>query len=224
MDPNQLWEPGEYQAIPQAIVYDESSGGTPCMTVTFLVNNTPKRVKLWLTPKAKLSTMKRLKDLGFNGSWEQPALTKNDPVTLTMRHGEYNGSWKEEWTYWGNGASVEKDMAKQFEAEYRSAGGVSKPAGRPANFNPTQAQTAPSQVNRPTPSRPSPPTTPNTGNQVVASNGDEAWDYWVNKHPQMPEQQRSEAWQKVVGDYKVPEDKLTPAQWNAIALAGDIPF
>lgn len=225
MDRDQLWEEGEYEAQPVSLCYKESAAkGTPYMEVSFNVDKQIKTVNLWLTEAAQSSTLNKLKALGFNGDfYESPAVDTTLKVTITCKHEEYNGKWKESWSYWGSRSSpIDKAKAAQLSAMYRAVGGtVSKPA--PKAPAPAPAPKAPAAA--PAPARPTPkPPAPAPSEEIVASNANEAWDYWCKNHP---EEARDEAWVNTIrqfGDKTGDESKVTPKEWNDIAKSGGLPF
>jgi len=213
MERNQLWEQGEYEAKPVSVCYKESAAkGTPYMEVSFRVAEQIKTCNLWLTEAAESSTLKKLEALGFNGDFlDNPTVDTSLVVTITCKHEEYNGKWKEAWSYWGSKSSpLDKAKAAQLQAKFKAAGGtVAKPAPKPA----------PKPV-APVPARPVAVEPAN----VVASNAEEAWDYWC-KH--FPEEGRDESWVNTIrqfGDKTGDESKLTPKDWNDIAKSGGLPF
>jgi hypothetical protein len=223
MDRDQLWEEGEYEAKPVSLVYKESAAkGTPYMEVSFNVDGKTKTCNLWLTEAAENSTLNKLKALGFNGDfYESPAIDITLVVSITCKHEEYNGKWKEAWSYWGSRSSpIDKAKAAALTARYRAAGGtVSKAPSRPA---PKPAATEPP---RPTPKPPAPkPAAPSPAEEVVASNANEAWAHWLKI---VPEQGRDEAWIEICkqyGDRTGDESKIKPNEWDEIAKTGGVPF
>lgn len=202
---DQLWnESNEWRGVPDSVAFKETSKGTPFMEVGFKVEGHTKYAKMWLTEKTEATTMQRLKDLGFNNDWENPRLTRTEPVRLTCKHTEYQGKWYEEWTYWGERqtAPVDKSKALRFAAAYRNVAGASAiPTAKPP---------------APTPPKPVAPVPKNEN--VVAHDENSAWEYWCKKTTD--EQLRNEGWLNTVQEIQ----PKTAADWNRVALAVDIPF
>lgn len=230
----QLWEEGDYEASPKSVVYAESGvNKTPHMIVTFDVGGHAKTAKLWLSPKARSRTLMLLKALGFNGKfYDNPQVDASLKVQLALKHAEYpvgSGQWKEEWTYWGPQATIERGAAATLEAEYRSMAPASSspPAGKPtpaaaaaAPSRPSAAETKPAA----TAPRPSVKADKPADEKPIASNANEAWAIWLTK---AQADTRDEKWGEILkqfGDKTGDESKVTPEEWNKIALAADIPF
>lgn len=210
---DQLWqESNEWEGLPKTVTYKETSKGTPFLEVMFMVEGQPKHAKFWLSERAIDSTMARLKDLGFNGNFDDPAITRTTPVRLACKHNEYNGKWYEEWTFWGDkqaAAPLDRTKAAQLTAQYRSI------AGKMPTPTPTPTPKAPSSM----PPRPTAPPAPVPADPTkVAKDEQSAWEYWVNKTTD--EKLRNEGWLATVAEIK----PKTEADWNRVALAVDIPF
>ncbi len=242
LEASRLWEEGEYEGIPCGIAYAESAlKGTPYMRVTFNIGGHKRDVNLWLSPAAETSTMSRLKDLGFNGDFVNPALSRTTPCRLTLKHGEYNGKPKEEWSYWGEqSANLDKSAAASLSAKFRqAAGSVPKPAGAPKPVplasDASRAPTAPAPApvpsaappapKAPPPPPPAPPTAPAEepafDKQQVAHDEQSAWAYWL-KQKGGDQQVATDGWLTALdGMGKRPS---TPEEWNKIALMADVPF
>lgn len=206
---DQLWtESNDWKGVPSGVKFKETSKGTPYMEVAFTVEGHTKYCKLWLTEKTEATTMQKLKDLGFNNDWDNPALNRTEPVRLTCKHSEWQGKWYEEWTYWGEREStpVDKSKAMRFAAAYRNVAGVS---GVPKPSTPSAS------VPKPTPPKPAPV---KQEENVVASDENSAWEYWCKKTTD--EKLRNEGWLQTVEEIK----PKTAADWNRVALSVDIPF
>lgn len=206
---DQLWtESNDWQGVPSAIQYKETTKGTPYMEVAFKVEGHTKYAKMWLTEKTEATTMQRLKDLGFNNDWDNPKLTRTEPVKLTCKHSEYQGKWYEEWTYWGErqSAPVDKSKALRFAAAYRNVAGVqptTTPTPKPVASTPPRPTVQPAKPVDPA---------------QVAHDEDTAWAYWVRKTTD--EKLRNEGWLQTLEEIQ----PKTAADWNRVALAVDIPF
>lgn len=210
---DQLWqESSEWEGVPKSIRYGETTKGTPYMEVTFNVDGHSKTAKFWMTERSIDSTLIRLKDLGFNGNFDSPQLTRTTPVRLSCKHNEYNGKWYEEWTFWGDkqaASPIDRSKAAQFAAQYKNVVGhqVASPA-------PTPRPTTPPAPKIPTPAPAPVPADPTK----VAKDEQSAWEYWVNKTTD--EKLRNEGWLATVAEI----NPKTEADWNRVALAVDIPF
>jgi len=210
---DQLWqESNEWQGVPKTVTYKETTKGTPYLEVMFMVEGQPKHAKFWLSERAIDSTMARLKDLGFNGNFDDPAITRTTPVRLSCKHNEYNGKWYEEWTFWGEkqaAAPLDRTKAAQLTAQYRSiAGKMPTPATTPT-------PKAPSSM----PPRPTTPPAPIPAKQsLVAHDEATAWAYWCEKTTD--EKLRNEGWLQAVDSVK----PKSAEDWNKVALIVDIPF
>ena len=211
-DRSQLWqESSEWQGVAKAAQYKETSKGTPYMEVTFNVDGHNKYVKLWLTEKTEVTTMARLKDLGFNGNFDAPVLARTEPVKLTCKHSEWQGKWYEEWSYWGEKPTVAIPKSRQaaLSAAYKQVAGATPTPTRPPDIMCVRPR-APSSSSPPPPR---PDATP-----MVATDENSAWEYWCKKTTD--EKLRNEGWLSTVEDIK----PKTAADWNRVALAVDIPF
>lgn len=206
---DQLWqESSDWQGLPSTVQYKETSKGTPYMEVGFKIDGHMKFAKMWLTEKTEATTMARLKDLGFNGNFDAPALTRTEPVRLTCKHSEYNGKWYEEWTYWGEkqAAPINKSKVAQLSAAYKQIAG-SAPTPRPAPVP------MPKPVAPPPPVPAAPP-----ADEIIASTEQEAWAFWCKIYQN--EEERTKNWIACVTDIK----PKSPEDWNRVAKVADLPF
>lgn len=223
---SQLWPEGPYDAKPESIIYDESSQkGTPHFKVTFDIEGNKKHAYLYLSDAAWPNSEEKLKKLGFNGEFEAPAIDTSLTITLNCKHETYNNKTREKWDFFAKdraAATLDKSKAMQLKARFKaSAPSASKPpTGKPTPPAP-KVSTPPTKA--PPSKGPPPQGKPSPSNAMVAQDKDEAWEYWGKKHPDMDDELKGKMWIEAVnaqGD----ENKLTPEQWNKIALVIDIPF
>jgi hypothetical protein len=224
---SQLWPEGPYDGTPESIVYDVSSVKKAEMVkVTFDIGGNKKRVDLYLSDAAWPYSEEKLKRLEFNGDFINPDFNRSLVITLNCRHETGNdGKVREKWDFFGSErppVELDKSRAMQLKARFKAnAPAASKPpTGKPTPPAP-KVSTPPTKA--PPSKGPPPQGKPSPSNAMVAQDRDEAWEYWGKKHPDMDDELKGKMWLEAVnaqGD----EDKLTPEQWNKIALVIDIPF
>lgn len=229
-DRSHLWqESDDWMGVPCGITYAESQlSGTPHMLVTFDIDGHKKQIKLWLTERAEARTMELLGQLGFNGDFVNPSLSRTEPCKLSCKHDVYEGKWKENWTFWGDQKTFDLDRGKaaQLAARFKATASAGpKPPGKPTP--PPTAGSKPAATAPPanTASKPAPPKPHASAPPAkVATNSDEAWAYWLKQTSNMNDDTRNEHWREAVDQFGKAEDQITPEEWNKVALAADIPF
>lgn len=116
-----------YQGVCVKVEAGKSSKGTPMIDIIFEItmeavgNNwvgvgvelgqhgIPKRhLRIYLSDAARPMSAKKLASLGFNGDYNNPAITA-DAVQLVCYHEEYHGEMIEKWELanWGGGQELQ---------------------------------------------------------------------------------------------------------------------
>jgi len=222
---SQIWEESnDYRGKPVSGRYTESKNkGTPGMEVCFEISGHKKHITFWLTEKSEERTMLLLKDLGFNGDFENPKFADIE-VSLQCKHEEYNGKMQERWAYWGEqqSAPLAPSAAKTLQAKFRSAVGnvpVPKPTTAPVMPKPAGAPSAPPAppVAKGPPPRPATPATPA---QLLATDEASAWA-WVNANRgKMTDDELNANWLTVVENV----NPKNPEGWHKVCEVFQIPF
>ena len=103
-------EPGKYKGTLQSIEFGVNKNATPTMTTEWLLDcGETRTVYSYFSPKATDNSMKKMKALGFNGDFSNPALSVQETELQCIHKPGDNGP-REEWefTNWGG---VQMDAA-----------------------------------------------------------------------------------------------------------------
>lgn len=223
---------GRYSCMIQGGKYTQNDNGKTQMEVEFIAYHClqngswqqldqPLTRRMFLSTEGKATeyTFKKLKAIGFNGDWADPAFT-GDAVEIDCKPETYNNEPRRSWELvnWGGGneAAPENDVSRMQALWDAQAGNSAKSASAP---KPTAAKAPP----KPAPPPAAKPDSDPVSFTVVSA--DEAYA----KYQEMGKEPNDETWAQELGKYidekgYDDQERMTADDWQAFTEGLVIPF
>lgn len=220
---SELMAEGQYQGDIIGAEFGQTSNGNLQMAIKFAIAEGLNRT-VYLTMNENTMGMNeegkpriaqsQLDAIGYNGD-DPPTFANNTGVQLYMKHDEWNGKRKEKWNISSGGAPMtpaSPDQINRFKSQWRALKG--------AGPKPATAATAPKAPARPT----SAPT--KAAGKVVATDADSVFKIWAAARDKAKKPIADTDWFDFLKSVLGSDDfeTFTPADWQKLADAADLPF
>lgn len=207
------WAAGKYKAKIEGATCSATSKGTPQMVVQLDIGGHKKNANLYFSDKAQEQSLKKLREIGFNGDFENPKFT-DEEIEVTLRFEDYNGKPQERWELpWPAAAPVDKSTMMSLGAMFKATASTPPPPPPPA-IAPPPAPKAP------------PASAPSPAKKAATATRDEAWAACVKLSSTEGNDATmlwTDALEKVEKKTSRKETEFTPEDWGLV-LAEWVPF